>query len=277
MPQTIDPQDPRLRLHPIVKQLPQWPDDDPRLAALANDVATNGVLESIKITSDHLIVDGRHRWRAARMAGLSEVPYVTVEDGEAATVAISSLIQRRHYSKGALAYVAYPIFQEAFEEAKTRQTRGLKKGRSSPLPIESATGNIGDFANFLGVDRDTLYQAKAVHKLFFSDPEYKAQMEPRIIEDGYGLGAVIAGHAGQQATKGKARNDQPETARFFTTFRSLAIRCSKVPDVAEFGPVVTQVVSAMDDEEELERVETLGRTMAAEAKARRAEIADRLK
>ncbi len=44
---SIDPQDPRLRLHPIVKSLPQWQDDDPRLAALANDVAVNGVLESL--------------------------------------------------------------------------------------------------------------------------------------------------------------------------------------------------------------------------------------
>ena len=72
------------------------------LAELADSIRQRGVIQPIVVraakgASDRYeIIAGERRWRAAQLAGLHEVPIVTVEvsDGEALEIAIIENVQR---------------------------------------------------------------------------------------------------------------------------------------------------------------------------------------
>ncbi len=76
--------------------------DEEELAALAASIATFGVLQPIVVTeSEHLagtyrIIAGERRWRAARIAGLSEIPAVIINSDSisAAQIALVENVQR---------------------------------------------------------------------------------------------------------------------------------------------------------------------------------------
>jgi len=57
--------------------------DEEGLQALADSIATHGVLQPITVrrlaSGYYQIIAGERRWRAARMAGLSEIPARVVE------------------------------------------------------------------------------------------------------------------------------------------------------------------------------------------------------
>ena len=74
--------------------------DEEALAALADSIAQHGVLQPItvrKLSSGYYqIIAGERRWRAARMAGLTEVPVTVIEadDRKAAELAMIENLQR---------------------------------------------------------------------------------------------------------------------------------------------------------------------------------------
>lgn len=73
--------------------------DETELAALADSVSQYGILQPITVREHdgmYQIVTGERRWRAARMAGLSEVPVIviTADDRKAAELALIENIQR---------------------------------------------------------------------------------------------------------------------------------------------------------------------------------------
>lgn len=195
----------QLRVHRALDLLPQWDDDDPRFLALADDLATNGLIEPIKITSLNEIVDGRHRWRAAKRMQWTTIPTVTVSGSEVVTLAVSTLLARRHYTPGQLAYAAYPLFEDAHHEAKARSVQNLKKGLISPSDTQCRTETpktVVALAERLGVAERTFRQAAKLHDLFAKDEDVRAEWEPKIMaaEDPIGLGRAIAGIAGQEST-----------------------------------------------------------------------------
>ncbi len=57
--------------------------DDDELAALSESIQTHGVIQPLTVreTADgyYQIIAGERRWRAARMANLSEVPAIVIE------------------------------------------------------------------------------------------------------------------------------------------------------------------------------------------------------
>ena len=74
--------------------------DEEALAALADSIAQHGVLQPItvrKLSSGYYqIIAGERRWRAARMAGLREIPVTVIEadDRKAAELAMIENLQR---------------------------------------------------------------------------------------------------------------------------------------------------------------------------------------
>ena len=75
--------------------------DPESLSSLADSIAANGLIQPIIVRPSessalYSIVAGEHRWRAARMAGLSEVPVVIIDadDRKAAEYALVENIQR---------------------------------------------------------------------------------------------------------------------------------------------------------------------------------------
>lgn len=75
--------------------------DEDAMAALAESIGENGLLQPIAVRAKktgpgYVIIAGERRWRAARMAGLDEVPVLIkdVTDEQAAALALIENLQR---------------------------------------------------------------------------------------------------------------------------------------------------------------------------------------
>ncbi len=179
MESTITLRDPAdLRVHKLIKDMPQLAEEDQEFDNLCRSVHETGhLIEPLKITSDGAIVDGRHRWRAAKHAGLAQIPCIIVEEEEVATIALDTLLARRHMNKGQIAYIAYPLFRAAHEEARQRQIERLKTGNRGTIADSIGNGQfpskVADFASELGVCKDVFEQAAKLHDIFTRDATHR--------------------------------------------------------------------------------------------------------
>lgn len=214
-----------LRIHSVAKGMPMMDDESVDWESLIESVARNGVIQPLTIDNQGRIIDGRHRWAAAKMAKLKEVPCIVLVDPDVHAIILESLAQRRHFTKGARAYLAYPYVEEAWNEAKRRRVENLKQGSG---PRSSSQDTIGDtveaFAVQQGFGRNLFFQAKRLHELFAEDESLRAQFEPEILNEGKGLGAIIAGIGGQSATKDKPRSTPRQLDLFTDGFKTVAVR-----------------------------------------------------
>lgn len=111
--------------------------DEEALAALAASISEHGLLQPIIVTEagmapgSYRIVAGERRWRAARMAGLGELPAIIFDGDElaAAQVALVENIQRRDLTAVEEA-LAYRDLIERF--GMTQEAVADKVGKSRP-------------------------------------------------------------------------------------------------------------------------------------------------
>jgi hypothetical protein len=249
----IELRDPsELTLHPALKMVPDGLSKEaPEFIAFVEDVRGRGFDQPFQVDKEDRIIDGRARHRVAKQLQLAEVPVVVRGDDEVFGIIVGSLIQRRHYTKGQLAYVSYPLMENLFEEARQRQLAMLKKGNARTLaPLQTKT--VEELAEQIGIARATFFQAKEIHQVFGRDGgKYEFELdgetvtltlkeffERRILdrEDPAGLGAVLAGIQGMKATKGKAKTPPKQMELFGDAFDALAIRWNRIkatPDAAD--------------------------------------------
>ena len=82
------------------REQPRKDFDEKAMAELADSISQHGVLQPLLVRpifgGGYQIVAGERRWRAARMAGLSEVPAMVREmnDGEVMELALIENLQR---------------------------------------------------------------------------------------------------------------------------------------------------------------------------------------
>lgn len=124
--------------------------DQAALAELADSIAQNGVLQPILVRpvgDRYEIIAGERRFRASQMAGLSEIPAVTVNatDEEAARYALIENIQRRDLNpyEEAAAYRElkdqYGLTQEAIATGVGKSRAAIANAlRLLDLPEETA-------------------------------------------------------------------------------------------------------------------------------------------
>jgi hypothetical protein len=199
-----------LAVHPLLRNIWLESDDDAALLRHADNLADVGIQERIKITPSQLIVDGRRRWKAARLAGLTEVPVEVVPEEDAASIIVSVMVHRRHLTAEQTAYmlVGSPILEEAFEAAKLRRAGNSCRNKAA-LPTFTAK-LPEDWAKEIGVSVEYLRTARRLHEEFWTDTKrrtmtdqygktersvtFREFFEPRIMSAmGYGIGAVVAG------------------------------------------------------------------------------------
>jgi len=89
--------------HPVASLFPMLADDE--LAELAADIKARGLLQPIVRDRQGLILDGRNRLAACKLAGVKP-EYATYEGDDAAGYALAVNIQRRNLTKGQVAMVA---------------------------------------------------------------------------------------------------------------------------------------------------------------------------
>ena len=111
--------------------------DEEGLAELANSIRAQGIVQPIVVTQDvdggYLIVAGERRWRAARRAGLDEVPVVVREvadDRELLEAALVENLQRSDLNPLEEAE-AFRTLQERFELSQEEIAVRVGKGRST--------------------------------------------------------------------------------------------------------------------------------------------------
>ena len=112
--------------------------DEESLQLLADSIAIHGVLqpiivrESLQFPGTYEIIAGERRWRAAKMAGLSEIPAVTVDgdDLKIAQISIVENIQRENLNPVEEAF-AYSALIEKFGLTQEQLSREVGKSRSA--------------------------------------------------------------------------------------------------------------------------------------------------
>jgi len=176
------------------------PENDPAAVALRSSVCDLGrILEPLKVCGGR-IVDGRERQRAALVAGLDEVPTVEVAEEEVTTIILHSLLARRHLTKSARAYLAFPLLEPALAASRNRRLANLRPGGSGKrTATPSAVGDTSEeMAEQLGVCRRLIFMAREIHKKFNTGPKsLRETWEPKLLSGELDLGAV------QQAISGK--------------------------------------------------------------------------
>ncbi|MBO5007147.1 MAG: ParB/RepB/Spo0J family partition protein, partial [Clostridia bacterium] len=105
------------------------------LEALAESISQHGIIQPIVVRPRdgmYIIVTGERRWRAARMAGLSEVPVMIIEadDKKAAELALVENIQRKDLNPVEEAQ-AYADLIEEYSYTQEEISKKVGKSRSS--------------------------------------------------------------------------------------------------------------------------------------------------
>ena len=105
------------------------------LEALAESIAQHGIIQPIVVRPKdgmYMIVTGERRWRAARMAGLSEVPVIIIEadDRKAAELALVENLQRKDLNPVEEAR-AYADLIEEYSYTQEEIAKKVGRSRSS--------------------------------------------------------------------------------------------------------------------------------------------------
>ncbi|MGM9643780.1 MAG: ParB/RepB/Spo0J family partition protein, partial [Eubacteriales bacterium] len=120
------------------KDQPRKQFDDESLQLLADSIAIHGVLQPIIVRENSLypdtyeIIAGERRWRAARMAGLSEIPVVIVDgdDLKIAQISLVENVQREDLNPVEEAF-AYQALIDKFGLTQEQLSKEVGKSRSA--------------------------------------------------------------------------------------------------------------------------------------------------
>lgn len=158
----MKPKPPRkpLQPHPYAAIFPMMSDDD--LMALADDIRENGQRLAIVVNADDLIVDGRNRAVACRMAGVDPViEALDLNDREVLAYVISANIKRRHLDESQRADLAAKLANVSHGGDRRSATRG--SDQAATLPLETPVTQA-EAAEMLDVSERSVRSAAKVQK-----------------------------------------------------------------------------------------------------------------
>lgn len=122
------------------KDQPRQDFDPVALQTLADSIAEHGVLQPILVREyedamlkgSYEIIAGERRWRAAKMAGLSEIPAITItgDDLKVAQVSLIENVQRKDLNPVEEAF-AYKALIDRFSMTQEEVARQVGKNRST--------------------------------------------------------------------------------------------------------------------------------------------------
>jgi len=163
-----------LREHPLASLVPEMSSDE--YQALLADIAAHGVEQPLEITKSGLVLDGRHRLRAARELAHAHVPVRLVAPVDEEEYIVRAAITRRHLSIGqrAAVVVALQQFQHERALASARQRANLKHHVevTSLSPRRGRTRELA--ARIAGVSAGTI---QTVLRVRAADPELFEQIK----------------------------------------------------------------------------------------------------
>lgn len=166
-----------LTIAPEVAQTPENRRLIESLAAGWRERITNGaeahtlIRETIKISADKQVGDGRHRLEAALLVPeITQIECEYLDGADFVTLVAEMLVERRHYTKSGLAYaLRHTAIQSAAAGAEGRASMGGHAKHGSAKPIESAKQKIitlKALAASADVSVDLLQQAAKLEQFY---------------------------------------------------------------------------------------------------------------
>lgn len=124
--------------------------DREAMAQLADSIATHGLIQPVVVRAEenglYQIIAGERRWRASKMAGLTEIPVVIVDadDRKAAELAIIENIQREDLNaiEEAEAYRALAEEHGLTQEEISRQVSKSRSAITNSLRLLDLPGDV---------------------------------------------------------------------------------------------------------------------------------------
>jgi N6-adenosine-specific RNA methylase IME4 len=167
-----------LHPHPAVELVPEMAADE--WQAFKSDIVQRGILQPLEVLKDNVVVDGRHRLRAARELKLARVPVRLVEPPDVVEHILLAASRRRNLSAGQLAALAVEL------ELHRRNLREATERKPSKLPAGAGVATLPPggrvreaIARHAGVSPRTVQDALTVYehdKHVFA--EVKAGLKP---------------------------------------------------------------------------------------------------
>ena len=167
--------------------------DNDALAQLADSISTHGVLQPIIVrlreSGRYEIVAGERRWRASKLAGLSEIPAVIVDHDELKTaqIAIVENIQRENLNplEEAMAYRALAEDHGMTQEEIAAQ---VGKSRSAIANFVRVLDLPEEILPLLAEGKLSAGHARAL--LSLKNPENAVVLAQKIVENGLSVREV---------------------------------------------------------------------------------------
>lgn len=185
--------------------------DEAALTALAESIRENGVLQPLVVrplqgTGTYQLVAGERRWRASRMAGLSEVPVVIrdLDDRQTMEIALIENLQREDLNPIEEAE-GYHTLMENF--GLTQDVVSQRVGKSRPA-VANALRLLGlpkDVLNMVQANEISAGHARAL--LASEDKDQIVELAKQIVSKGLTVRAV---EKMMKPVKQKANKDQPQ-------------------------------------------------------------------
>ncbi len=175
------------------KEQPRKFFDEAALSELAASVAQHGVLQPLLVrplpNGQYQLIAGERRWRAARMAGLQEVPVVIREmtEQEAAEVALIENLQREDLNPMEEAQ-GYRTLMESYGLTQEETAKAVNKSRpavANALRLLSLPSSIATL-----VQNGELSAGHARTLLSFETKEQQEQAAKDVVEKGLSVRAL---------------------------------------------------------------------------------------
>ena len=170
------------------KDQPRKQFDDESLQLLADSIAIHGVLqpiivrENIQYPDTYEIIAGERRWRAARMAGLSEIPVVIVDgdDLKIAQISLVENVQREDLNPVEEAF-AYQALIDNFGLTQEQLSKEVGKSRSAIANMLRLTDLPDEVLELLREGKISSGHARAL--LSLEEDEQMTSLANRIVNE----------------------------------------------------------------------------------------------
>jgi N6-adenosine-specific RNA methylase IME4 len=163
-----------LRDHPQAALVPFMTSGEYR--SFLADVSERGIVDPIQITSQRVVLDGRHRLRAARDLGFAAVPVRVVEPVDEVSYMLLAAFSRRQLTASQKAALVVELEQHRLTRAKALKRRRANLRQNTEVatlpPRSERSREIA--ANIAGVSPRTIQDAETVR---IHDPELFEQIK----------------------------------------------------------------------------------------------------
>ena len=163
--------------------------DDESLQLLADSIAIHGVLQPIIVRENHMfpgtyeIIAGERRWRASKMAGLTEIPVIIV-DGNDLKIAQISLVEnvQREDLNAVEEALAYKELAENFGLTQEQISKEVGKSRSSVANMLRLLDLPNEVLELIKEDKLSMGHAKVI--LGLENEEMMINVANKVVETG---------------------------------------------------------------------------------------------